>query len=319
MKILVSAEFFRVYISVITVVLVYFFSYQLQHKVSRLIGFLSKKFGTYSVTKEHAIQKYVYQHKTSAISRVYRWINQQLIALGLKTQGITPLGYFLFWGIASLILVIVLGIVLNVGVIFSGMLWAILWCCMLIMTRVIVSERIEKREMEVMDAIDLLVPELHNGVKNAIITYKDNVPAGIRDDFRMFVVNVQDRGFSFADAMYSLADGLGDVFLDFAEKSIYYESMGEKDLLDIFTDIVETNRLRRQLREKNNRRFTELKVTFIVSSIMTFGYFLFIISTDMFSRKFLLRTTAGNIILLIICVIVFGVLAFITTIKSRTI
>lgn len=319
MKYIVSQDVARIVIGVITVVVVYFFSYQFQTKVSKIIGFIGKKFGTYTTTKEHALQKYVYQHKNSIVSKLYKWINQQLIALGMKSQGITPLGFFIFWGFASLILAVVLGFVLGTSLMFVSLLWFVLWGCMLIMTRVIVSEKIEKREMEVMDAIDLLVPELHNGVKNAIITYKDNVPAGIRDDFRAFVVNVQDRGFSFADAMYSLADGLGDVFLDFAEKSIYYESMGEKDLLDIFTDIVETNRLRRQLREKNNRRFRELKVTFIISSLMTFGYFLFLVSTDVFSRQFLLQSTGGNIILLIICIIIFGVMSFITTIKSRSI
>lgn len=319
MKYIVSQELARMVIGASTVVLVYFFSYQFQTKISKIIGFINKKFGTYSTTKEHALQKYVYQHKSSVISKLYKWINQQLIALGMKTQGVTPLGYFIFWGFASLLLSVVLGFVLGTNFMFVGLLWFVLWGCMLIMTRVIVSEKIEKREMEVMDAIDLLVPELHNGVKNAIFTYKDNVPQGIRDDFRAFVVNIQDRGFSFADAMYSLADGLGEVFLDFAEKSIYYESMGEKDLLDVFTDIVETNRLRRQLRERNNRRFRELKVTFVVSSLMTFGYFLFLVSTDVFSRQFLLQSMAGNIILLIICIIIFGVMAFITTIKSRSI
>ena len=145
------------------------------------------------------------------------------------------------------------------------------------------------------------------------------MPAGVRDDFRMFIVNMQDRGYSFNDAMIVLADQLGDVFSDFAEKAIYYEAMGERDLLDIFTDIVETNRLRRQLREKNNRRFMQLKVTFIVSTLMTCAYFVFIITTDAFSRKFLLSLNVGNICLLVICIIIFGVLAFITTIKSRTI
>lgn len=301
------------------ILLIYFFSYQIQMRTSRIIGFLTKKFGTFTTTKEYSLQRYVFQHSKSPISVVYKWINKQLIALGMKSQGITPLGYFIFWGFASMALTLVLMFILRMGAGFAGGIWVVLWTCMLVMTRVIVSERIEKREMEVMDAIDLLVPELDKGVQNAIIAYQNNMPISIRDDFRAFVVNVQDRGFSFEFAMMALADGLGDVFQDFAEKAIYYEKNGEKDLLDIFSDVVETNRLRRQLREKNNRRFRELRVTFIVSTCMTFGYFLFIVFTDDFSRYFLLQSTAGNIILLIICIIIFGVLAFITTIKSKTI
>lgn len=319
MTIKVSADIARFFIAIGCMVVVYFFSYQIQSKLTVVFRFISKKIGTFTVSREHELQRYVYMHRKSVISILYRWVNQQLIAIGLKRNGVTPLGYLIFWGFSSLVLGIVLGIVLNLGFAFTGVMWIVLWAGMLIMTRVIVSERMEKRESEVMDAIDLLVPEIHNGVKNAVIQYQDNFALGIRDDFRAFIVNIQDRGYSFNEAMYILADGLGYVFLDFAEKAIYYEMMGEKDLLDIFTDIVETNRLRRQLREKNNRRFIELKVTFIVSSLMTFGYFLFVITTDTFSRYFLLQTLAGKIILLIILCIVFLVLAFITTIKSRTI
>lgn len=319
MTLKISQEIARFVIAILCVVGVYFFSYQLQTKMAMIIGFVNRKLGTTMVAKEHELQRYVYQHRNSPISLLYKWVNQQLIAIGLKRQGVSPLGYIIFWGFASLVLGLVLGFVLKMGFFFTGAIWFILWACMLIMTRVIVSEKIEKRESEVMDAIDLLVPEIHNGTKNAIISYMDNFPLGIRDDFRAFITNIQDRGYSFNEAMYILADGLGDVFLDFAEKAIYYEAMGERDLLDIFTDIVETNRLRRQLREKNNRRFRELKITFIVSTLMTFAYFCFIITTDSFSRRFLLTSTAGNICLLVICIIIFGVLAFITTIKSRTI
>lgn len=319
MTIKVSEDIARFIIAIGVVIVVYFFSYQIQSKLAIVIGFVSKKLGTFTVTREHELQRYVYQHKQSPISILYRWINQQLIAIGLKRQGISPLGYFIFWGFASLVLGIVLGIILNLGLLFTGAFWFLLWIGMLIMTRVVVSEKMEKREAEVMDAIDLLVPEIHNGTKNAIVRYKDNFAMGIRDDFRAFITNIQERGYSFNEAMYILADGLGNVFLDFAEKAIYYEKVGEKDLLDIFTDIVETNRLRRQLREKNNRRFIELKVTFIVSSLLTFFYFLFIITTDTFSRYFLLQTDIGKFILLVIVIIIFGVLAFITTIKSKTI
>lgn len=317
--IVISKDIVRAFLIILAVVGVYFFSYQLQKRMAQLIAYINKKFGTFAISQEHELQRYVYQHRDSPISILYRWVNQQLIAIGLKRQGVTPLGYFIFWGFAALVLSIVLSMLMNVGVGFSVMLLFVLWAAMLIMTRVIVSERMEKRESEVMDAIDLLVPEIHRGTRNAIIAYVDNIPQGIRDDFRMFIINVQDRGYSFNEAMIILADQLGDVFSDFAEKAIYYEALGERDLLDIFTDIVETNRLRRQLREKNNRRFMELKITFIVSTFMTFAYFLFIVSTDMFSRRFLLTTMTGNVCLLIICIIIFGVLAFITTIKSRTI
>ena len=190
---------------------------------------------------------------------------------------------------------------------------------MLIMTRVMVSERMEKREADIMNAVDLIVPEAGNGIKNAIITYKDNFAPSLREDFSSFITNIQDRGYTFEDAMYILADNLGSVFKDFAQKAIYYEAVGEKEMLEIFSDITETNRLRRQLRDENSAAFITLKASFVVSVLMTLGYFIFLMFTDSFSRNFFLQETLGKILLIIIIFIVFMVLAYISTIKSKTI
>lgn len=304
---------------VVVLILGYLFSFQLQKVTTKGMHLLSEKLGTFSNTKDLALQRYVYQHSGSLIAKIYKWINKQTIALGLNRNGVTPLGYFLFWVIASGLVSLFIFWYFHMGAVMSGMLWIILLVCMLVMTRVVVSERIEKSEMAVMDAIDLIVPELDKGVQNAIVMYHQSMPIEIREHFSVFISNIHDRGFTFEDAMYILADNLGDVFRDFAEKAIYYERAGEKDLLTIFTDIVETNRLRRQLREKNNRRFRDLRVTFVVSSLMTFAYFVFAVTTDDFSRTFWLQSDVGNVLLVIILLVVFGVLAFITTIKSNTI
>ena len=117
--------------------------------------------------------------------------------------------------------------------------------------------------------------------------------------------------------MYILSDNLGIIFRDFAQKAIFYETLGEPDMVSIFDDIVETNRLRRELRYKNNIEFQTLKTSFVMSSVVTFGYFLFLMATDAFSRYFFLTTTPDIILLIVIILVVFGVLSYITTIKSR--
>ena len=175
----------------------------------------------------------------------------------------------------------------------------------------------ERREEQVMDAIDLIIPELKNGVKNSIATYKDNFHPSLQGDFKSFLANIQDRGYSFPDAMFILSDSLGVIFKDFAQKSIFYEALGEPDMVDIFTDIVETNRLRRELRYTNNVAFGVLKTSFLISSLLTFGYFIFLMFTDTFSRQFFLTTDGGRILLVTILLVVFGVMSYITTIKSR--
>lgn len=300
-------------------ILVYFFSFQIQVQLSKFSSWFSRKIGVYSVTKEYYIQKYVYQHRKSPISRLYTWVNEQLIALGLKRQGVTPFGYVLFWGFVSIILGTVLVFILHLNFMFTVPFWCLTFFCLLVTTRVLVSERMEKREADIMNAVDLIVPEVRNGVKNAIIAYKDNFAPSLRDDFAAFISNIQDRGYSFDDAMYILADNLGIVFLDFAQKSIQYEKAGEYEMLDVFTDLTETNRLRRQLRDENTAIFAGLKTQFTVSVLMVVGYFLFLMVTDAFSRNFFLQNPVGQVMLIADVLIVFLVLAYISTIKSRVI
>lgn len=315
----VSRELVTIGVFVGVFFLLYLFSSNIQVLLAKFSNWFSRKVGTYSVSKEYYLQRFVYQHRSSLISKLYSWVNEQLIALGLKRQGVTVFGYLTFWGFVSIILGIVITVGFRFKVAFAVPLCLICFICLLIMTRVTVSERMEKREADVMNAIDLIVPEVRNGVKNAIITYKDNFAPSLREDFAAFITNIQDRGYSFSDAMYILSDNLGLVFVDFAQKAIYYESAGEEEMLDIFTDITETNRLRRQLRDENANTFAMLKTSFVVSTLMVVAYFCFLMVTDDFSRHFFLMTGAGQFLLICCILVVFLVLAYITTIKSRAI
>ena len=103
------------------------------------------------------------------------------------------------------------------------------------------------------------------------------------------------------------------------ERSLNKKRRTEKKRLNFYFSITETNRIRRELRDKNTTVFNNLKVSFVASAFITFGYFAFLMATDSFSRNFFLHETVGKFLLLVILIVVFGVLAFITTIKSRAI
>lgn len=298
---------------------VYFFSFQLQKFLSSAGTSISKKIGTFSTSREYAVQRYVYLHRSSLIAKLYNWINEQLIAAGMKRVGVTPVGYMLFWGTISAITAIVIGIICNLNVFLYVVIFFILVAVFLVATRVFVAGKMEKREADVMDALDLIIPEIGSGVKNAIARYVDNFSPSLQQDFKIFLSNIQDRGMSFEDAMFILADSLGNIFKDFAQKAVFYEALGEEDMRGIFDDIVETNRQRRELRYNNNLEFGVLRLSFIISSGITIGYFIFLMATDWFSRYFFLTTIWGNILLVAIVLTIFGVLSYIATIKSRAI
>lgn len=299
------------------IVLVYFFSFQIQKILAKGGSKIAKKIGTWSVSREYSLQRYVFIHPGSIITSLYNWVNEQIIALGLKRYGITPVGFAAFWCLISGVLTVLTWWLMDLGIFLLVPLYAVITMLTFTMTRVYVSNKIIARELEIMDAEDLIIPEIKSGVQNAIMRYLDNFSPALQPDFRAFVTNITDRGYSFNDAMYILADSLGVTFKDFAQKAIFYEAAGEDDMVDIFTDIVETNRLRRELRTENEAVFAELTTSFIVSTgiVAVFGGYM--ILNDDFTYNFFFNNEFGKIVFLLMFVIVLGVLSYITTIKSR--
>ena len=142
---------------VVAIILVgYFLSFQLQ----RMIAFITNKFhsrlGNFATRKEYALQRYVYHHRGSIVAKFYNWVNAQIISLGLKNLGVTPIGYLIFWAFISFLLAVGVSVLTKSNLISVSFYWFVIYFCLLIMTRVIVSGRMEKRESDVMDAIDLI-------------------------------------------------------------------------------------------------------------------------------------------------------------------
>ena len=312
-------EIFKLVSIMLVIAVIYFFSHGIYKTLVKFRTEISKKLGVYSASREHAIQRYIFLKPNSYIAKLYNWINEQIIALGYKRLGVTPIGYLLFWMIVSggigfgLYFAGIVGLVTYVPVV------GVIFVCILVITRVAVSGRLEKREADIMDAVDLVIPSITEGVKNSISRYQDSFDVDIREDFKRFLDDIQDRGMPFPDAMQALTDNLGLAFKDFAQKAIYYEAVGDPELAIAFDDIVETNRLRRELRDHNNIKFGELRMAFIASSAITMGYFVFQVTTDPFTKNFFFYTNKGKFLLMVIMLVIFGVMSFLATIKSRAI
>ena len=297
---------------------VYYFSYQLQLVFSNVVNAIGVKLGYYSKEGELELKKYVFLHRSSLVARLYWFVNDLIINMGMKVSGVTPLGFILFWAIVALILSVFCTMILRLGFVGVIPLFFILLVFEIVLIRVSISEKIERREACIMDAVDLIIPELRNGVKNAILFQKQNFSPLIVDDFNEFDINVNQRKMSFNDAMMILSDNLGMLFRDFAQKAISFEQSGDLDMLDIFVEIVETNRLRRELRDINNVRFSAIRRDFIVSSVLMVAYAFYAMATDKFTRVFLTSTTFGKFIVIFMFADTIAVLAFISMIKSKS-
>ena len=256
-------------------------------------------------------------NKYSFTYKVYHFFDELIINLDMKKDNVTVTGLLVFIGAISLAGGVVLGTVMNsIGMLFP--ITAALFYLIVVVFRFLGLMRYEQRESEIMDAVDLLVSDIRGGIYNAILRYKDSFHPNIRPFFLSFIDDIQNKGYSFKQAMGILNDRLGPNFTDFAQKAVLYEDKADETMEDIFSSIIETNRQRRTLRYINNIKFNELRTQFIVSFLLIIGYGVFSALLDPFILEFLTQNAFGKCLLIGDIVVIAFVLSYLASIKAKS-
>lgn len=255
-------------------------------------------------------------NKDSVFYKIYYFFDELIINLDMKKDNVTVTGLLTFVLSISFAGALVLAFIMeSIGMVFP-ILCTFIYLVIVIL-RFMAIAKYEQRESEIMDAVDLLVSDVRGGIYNAILRYRDSFHPNIRPFFLAFIDDVQNKGYSFKQAMGVLNDKLGYNFTDFAQKAILYEDKADNTMEDIFSSIIETNRQRRTLRYINNLKFAELRTQFIVSFLLIIGYAVFATVWDPFILHFLTGTFFGKIMLVGDIVVVAFVLSYMASIKSK--
>ena len=257
-------------------------------------------------------------NKYSTTYKIYHFFDDMIINLDMKKDNVTVAGLLVFIVSLSVASAIILGVILNSLGLFIPLV-ATFGYLIIIILRFIGITNYEKREAEIMDAVDLLVSDIKGGTYNAILKYQDSFHANVKPHFMNFIDDIQNKGYSFKQAMGILNDKLGANFTDFAQKAVLYEDKADETMEDIFSSIIETNRQRRTLRHINNIKFAELRTQFIVSSLLIVGYAIFSTVFDPFIFQFLTQNAFGKLLLIGDIVIFAFVLSYLSSIKSKSI
>lgn len=285
---------------------------------SAINKFVSKHFGATFRNANKKFRRTAFLKSDSISNRIYRFFDDIIVNLNLQQNGITVFGMLLFMGALSLIVTIVIGTIFQ----FTGFLAIAMFVVAFIATIVVFRfnslAHKEKFESEIMDAVDLLVSDVKGGIHNAISRYLDSIHPDIRPYFVEFIDNTNTKGLSFKAAMLVLNDRLGITFSDFAHKAIMYEEKADNELDDIFSSILEVNRQKRILRDRNNKAFQELMITFVITFAMVAAFAVYMTMTDSYTQNFLIYNIWGKIMLIsdfVIFIIVMGVL---TSLKAKS-
>lgn len=256
-------------------------------------------------------------NKYSFAYKVYHFFDELITNLDMKKDNVTVTGLLVFIVSLSLAGGIVLAYIMSsFGLLLP--ITAAFFYLIVVLLRFGGLMQYEQREAEIMDAVDLLVSDIRGGIYNAVLKYKDSFHPNVRPYFMNFIDDIQNKGYSFKQAMGILNDRLGSNFTDFAQKAVLYEDKADETMEDIFSSIIETNRQRRTLRYINNVKFTELRTQFIVSFILIVGYAVFSALFDPFIFQFLTQNYFGKCLLIGDIVVVAFVLSYLASIKAKS-
>ena len=256
-------------------------------------------------------------NKYSIAYKIYNFFDELIVNLDMRKDNVTVTGLIVFITSISLAGGVILSTLMN-SIILLLPITAAFFYLLVVVFRFLGLMRYEQREAEIMDAVDLLVSDIRGGIYNAILRYKDSFHPNIRPFFIAFIDDIQNKGYSFKQAMGILNDKLGSNFTDFAQKAVLYEDKADETMEDIFSSIIETNRQRRTLRYINNVKFNELRTQFIVSFLLIIGYGVFSALLDPFILEFLTQNTFGKILLIGDIVVIAFVLSYLASIKAKS-
>lgn len=258
-----------------------------------------------------------YLNKGELPYKVYSFFENIIITMELGRDGVTVAGLLLFISFFCLVITVVVASLLGMNLWLSFLLFAAIFALMLILFKFVSITKMEKREMLVMDAVDLLVSDVKDGVYNSIVRYRDSIHPTLRPYFEDFIDDIQNKGFGFKQAMLQLNDNMGRNFSDFAHKAIMFEEKADESLEDIFSSVVEVNRETRVLRYNTGRMFDAMQMQFAISSLIIVCYAVFQCMTDAFTLNFLLNEDLGKVLLILDVIVIACVLAYITSLRTR--
>lgn len=249
--------------------------------------------------------------------KIYRFLNDLIIDLELADSGITPYE-LLFLTITGCFIgseVICKFMFGNwfMGFIMFPIVTIACFCVLYTKANLAHDVRIES----VIEAENIICNNIKIGVVPAVRESLAAMPKEIRTDFRDFVDNVEYKNCHIKTALQELNTKLGGIADDFIKKCIVFELEEERGVVGMFSDVVEINNIRMQMRTEMKRRFEEVLNEFKIGAIMVFGFLGGVIALYPNVREFYFNSIIGNIVLALDALILIAEFVYITYLRAQ--
>lgn len=230
-------------------------------------------------------------------SKLYKFLNDLTIDLGLKRKGVTPYEFLLFGCIGSFVLSLIVGFIVFNNAIMAILAYPALtfglFCILYTKANMAHDLRIEA----VIDAENIICNSIKNGVVVAVKQSVDSMPVTIQEEFRTFLDNVEYNNFHIKTALLELNNNLGSIADDFIAKCIMLELEEEEGLVGIFKDVVEINNIKTAQRTYMKRGFEQVMTEFLIGLGMILFFLLGAIAIYPTLQGFYFKNTLGQLLL----------------------
>lgn len=276
---------------------------------------LLNKIGERNYKAEKKLQReiLIYQNKKKIES--YRKYDEIITIMGLKKKGMTVTSFKFVQFLTSLVVALIVCTLMSITLILLLPIAYLVYKIGYLVFKVLSASLKERREMAIMDAIDLIVSDIKNGVENSIRLYMNSFDRSIREEFELFLMN-RTRNMPFVDAIYELNYALGTTFDDFAEKAIHFEVAEKQGMIELFSELVELHAIKRELRGEANEIFNKLRFEFMISLVLIVTLTLGMAVVNPNVWGFYTKTLVGKVLIFGDLAIITYVMSYLTILKS---
>ncbi len=265
-------------------------------------------------SRELEIGKINYSHSKV---KIYRFLNDLIIDLGIKRVGITPFSFLLMLLIGSaLVSTMVCELAFKsiaLAIVAYPIILAGVTCILYTKANMAHDLRIEA----VIEAENIISNSIKDGVVVSVRNSIHLIPEIVRSDFRDFLDNVTHKNYHIKAALMELNNNIGSVSDDFIKKCIEFEMQEEHGIVGMFKDVVELNNIKTELRNEMKRGFEKVFADFVIGATMIFVFLAGTIITFDNVANFYFNHMIGQIILIIDTLIVIGEFVYITYLRAK--
>lgn len=293
--------------------------FQISLKFANMLMKLCGKFINSSETKYHrdlAIGKI--NEKRNRV-KIYRFLNDLTIDLGLKQQGATPYEFLFIVSVLTFFGTIIFCQLLFGSFVMIIFMFPIILCGVIctLYTKANISH--DRRIEAIIESENIICNSINGGVLVAVKESINAIPSEVRGEFKDFIDNVESKNFHIRTALMELNNNLGSVADDFIKKCIVFELEEEHGIVGVFKDVVEVNNIKMEMRVEMKRRFEEVRHSFIIGASMIFFFLFGVIAIFEDVRAFYFNTIIGQLILAVDLLILILEFVYITYLQAQDI